>query len=353
MQANYMSYAIDCVNIILKDNEELLLNLHKNDPNFQGHNATGEMNTNTGGLSTDISPIKKDRLEIRTVGGLGVCSVKPNMFIKGKDGMIAGARNHSFILDENVYEDAYTIYYNKMSYYIQGDLKNVLRQWNPIRFFAALLQRTEDLEKQRKLLNFFSTISLQDSEGININQEIIYKLFNNSEAELNGQLVTERSLLKIFTKEDDRLYVTVPFGKNKEKVYELKEFLDTYDSYDELNPQINYVENSSLIDEDDMKTIQTADRSNEDILTNHIDLCAALCKSRNYSWKHHFEKEISWKALQTYLLLKDIPASVKAALNRLMISLYVDQEPRRETAVPLFCKVVDKKKLGNNSTFSR
>ena len=346
MQADYIPYSVDCVNMILKDNEEVLLNLHKNNPTFHDHVSLSSYVTNNlvTGASEAIGKLvtnprqesfnqKSQRLG-KDLGGLRTQKRKSSSLILANSSALA----------EDSYAYAYIKYYNRISKYFQNDLPKVLKDWEPIKFFAALLQKTEDVEKQKKLIFFFKTISLHANEGININQEIIHKYFTSAE-NASGNIIS-LNLIRVFTHEGRKLCVKVPFPPYKDKVYELKEFLGTDDGAAEYNPTLmDSIDESSFNIDFEMEIFDRVERRNQELLTKHIDLCAALCQSRNYSWKHILEKEITWESLLSQLL-EELPADVKASLSRLMTALYIDQEPRREAAVPLFCKVVDKKKLG-------
>jgi len=345
MQAEYIPNSVDCVNMILKDNEEVLLNLHKNNATFQDHiTLTSYTNNMITGASEALGKLttnprqesfnqKSQRLG-KDVPGLRAQKRKSSSLIIANSSALA----------EDSYAYAYLKYYNRISKYFQSELPKVLKDWEPIKFFAALLQKTEDVEKQKKLIFFFKTISLHAGEGININQEIIHKYFTSAE-NASGNILSS-NLVRVFTHEGKRLCVKIPFAPYKDKVYDLREFLATDDGAAEYNPTLmNSIDDSSMNMDYEMEIFDRVERRNQEILTKHLDLCAALCQSRNYSWKHILEKEITWESLLSQLV-EELPSDVKASLSRLMTSLYIDQEPRREAAIPLFSKIVDKKKLG-------
>ena len=350
MQADYIQYSVDCVNLILKDNEELLLNLHKSSV-LQVNHSIGSMHFNNGVGSGVDSPAnltvkknlseKRDSTSIR--GSRSPQKDSPALRMQGKTGSVTAINPQT--INEDVYTAAYKKFYNKIAKNFKLDLFKILKDWEAIKFFAALLQRTDDIDKQKKLIYFFKTISLQGSEGININQEIIHKYFTTAIPDGSGSVISTENFLRIFTHEG-QLYVKVPFEPFKGKIFALKNFLDATEGRVIQVDDISFglFDEGSSYYEDDKNFLDHDTSPNQEILTKHIDLIAALCQSRNFSWKNILEKEINWEALLSYLK-QDLPADIRASLGRLLTSLYLDQEPRREAAIPLFCKIVDRKKL--------
>jgi len=323
MHADYIPSAIDCVNIIVKDNEELLLNLHRSnqarnnqeiDQNVFSENIKRLHNAHSYEKNLPVSPVKKD---------------KPS--------------NQAFspVANRDIYERAYHMYYDRLIKYLNRDPTGVFDGWNYIQFFASLLKKTDDIEKIKKLILFFKTISLNHNTGISVNQETLFKYFTNRD---NGMCIMQTNMLKLRS-EGENILISVPMKQFHGKMFELKDFLEN----EELNPSDVQLSNLANLDKsgdsdvDYMAVFDYLSTFNEELVSNHVEFYAALCQSRNFSWRRFIEKDLKWDALIAQLK-KDIPNRIKAAICRLLIALYIDQDPRREIPIPILCKIVDKKK---------
>ena len=322
MQADYLPSAIDCVNMILKDNEELLLTLHK----FNQYTdlTNGNSQSKKSFLYSDLSG------KLKNFMGASVAKT-PQTQIQ---------------VEEKAYLESYHQYYDKIIHNFNGGLTEIFENWNPIQFFACLLLKTDDINKQKRLLSFFHTISVNNGQGININQELTFKYFCHNDPEKGS--ILNSNLIKLFSKDQKKLFVTAPLKPYNGATYELKKFLDNEEEFDGFANFLEniYRENDESFDEENpYHMFRSIENVNEEVLISYIDLCGALCQSRNFSWKSRLEREIPWEALLTYLR-EELSNEVKASISRLMTSLYIDQEPRRKVNIPVLCKVVNKDKSG-------
>lgn len=319
LHADFIPFSISCINKVLKDNEALLLLLHKTSSTVE---TQGDLKiVTTFSISDKYFRGKKTKGASRAPRSgqvtLDTCTVMVRV-------------------DEKFYYQAYEKYFDDKINDIILRPEFVFNGWNYLQFFAILLKLTKNIANQKNLVDFFRTISKSEGQGLNVNQGSIHEYFILSEAETS--CIINTNIPRIFCK-DDKVYVTTPFAEHQGKEYELSDFVGL--EHNTIN--FDEEDDSEYLDIE----LEPILNQNQELVISHIDFCAAMCLSRNYIWKAHFEKDYNWETMLNQLE-SDLPSDVKAAIVRLMSALFVDQEPRREQHIPALCKVCDKSKLSDD-----
>ena len=150
IQAEYISGAYECIFSIISNYEELLLTIHKDEQIFD-ENSRKSYRTMTKRPMTGsivLNPIKNESL------------VNTKFHSKKK-------------------EIAYINFYNKIYDMLLIYKSSLNVQWDLIGFFAQKLQKKKcSLKDTLNILKFFMISCKFQGEGVNVNQELIFKLLN-------------------------------------------------------------------------------------------------------------------------------------------------------------------------------
>ncbi|KAL4460255.1 hypothetical protein ABPG74_000006 [Tetrahymena malaccensis] len=190
--------------------------------------------------------------------------------------------------------------------------------------------------------NFMDVMNIMcicKGEALNINQLIIGQELLANEDPISSKNLQKMIIQiqcqekKIFVKIYKVIFIQIFFYSQKsfqkQKTYELKEFLDREQSYFE----------------------KTKVPSNEyEFLVKQLGLYANLCMGRNYQNKLLLQDQITAQALTHYITNQDIKTELRAILLNLLINLHFDSCPRNKVQRPCYTKTLNSIKHNKNKT---
>lgn len=297
MQSFYIPTALECIISIIENYEGLLLNIHT------------EINESQEDLifspSTNSDP-KRFNIPIRG-------SMSPSRVIRDSKIKITEMQNYKLetmndidFFEENMKKNkAYINHYDTLAsgWQEQEELMKKM-QWDLLNFFIMMIFQAElSLTDKKNLLKFLKTSVVLENNGVNVNQELIFKYLNLSSKNMKN-LIFKKMLFSIETSEST-IMIT-----NEGVTCKLEEFFGE-DAIFSKSPSIKtkqmFLFPEAILNSPQILTNKKGQRrninnyNNSKYLCDQFDFYAMMCNSRNHTWKKFLEDRIKIETMIKYL----------------------------------------------------
>lgn len=295
MQSFYIPHAFECLIAIIENYEELLLRLHEETINDEENNKYSLSTKASSKLkSSQTKTIRETKNRITELKTLQSAELEQFEEIE-------------FFKKTKIYNDHYNSY---ISYFQEEDEISQKMQWDLISFFIMMIFQAETVLTDKKNLLKFLNISVSLYEnGVNMNQELIYKYLNVASKNWHP-ILYDKLLIEIQT-QDNLLFIIN--NENKIKLEEFSSFEKTNMEIDSINklgldiseikliPSISSPESKKLNHSKSKKKEKISSYTKENYLCDQFNFYSLMSNGRNYTWKKFLEENISYAALLNYL----------------------------------------------------
>lgn len=290
MQSFYIPNSLECIISIIQNYEELLLNLH---------NEISEENEETGVIEKkSLSPTKMRQSSPSKILKESKMRFSELRMLKDEsttDQLQISKKSKSYV-------DLYDSYIHTLT---EDDDIQLNVQWDLLSFFIMMIFQAEiSINDKKNLLKFLNTSVDFNDNGVNMNQELIFKYLNIGSKKWNN-LLFEKLLFEIETENQ------VILVRNEKVLIKLEDFFQTEKNY---NGQIGFSNVKELkliptISSPDKKAFSkrktaislNGNYSNFNYLCDQFDFYSLMCNGRNHTWKKFLEEKIHYGALIKYL----------------------------------------------------
>jgi len=181
------------------------------------------------------------------------------------------------------------------------DIDMALPESNPLKFFVKILKNNEK-ERHPEILRVLKSVCRMGIKAIAINQELIHRLLLKDEEALNTAVID--------THMDEKLFKFIaPIENGQGEVRVVDQCFDPAGRCIEFPNEMAYLE-------------------------SQLDLFSELCYGRNYLCKRSIEERFPIIGLKENIWNTHLPLDIRASLTRLMLTIYIDAEPRSELKCP-------------------
>lgn len=300
MQSFYIPHALDCIIAIIENYEDLLYNIHNevNEPEEQSLLA----------LLPAASPVKRSQSPSKI---LRDSKLRLSEFYPMK-----GSENRDQKKENLKRTQTYVELYDNLIYGWQEEegMKNT--QWDLLNFFIMMIFQAElTLTDRKNLLSFLKTSVVKDGNGLNVNQELIFKYLNlNSKKEMN---VIFRKMLFSIDTVNSTIMITTDDGnahKLEEAFCDIQQNSSTLPPIKNVGDAINKLKLIPLISSTTPQNspsptkITKARKPKKSLNTytstkyicDQFDFYAMMCNGRNHTWKKFLEGRIGLEAMINY-----------------------------------------------------
>lgn len=294
MQSFYIPHAFECLITIIENYEELLLRLHQETLNDEENDKFSLVSKNSSSKlkSSPTKMVRESKIsEFKTLHSIELEQFEETEFFK----------------KIKIYNDHYNSY---ISYFQEKEEIPQKMQWDLINFFIMMIFQAETvLTDKKNLLKFLNTSVSLHENGVNMNQELIYKYLNVSSKKWHA-ILYDKLLIEIKT-EDNYLYII----DNENKIK-----LEEFSSHEKVNieietnnkagldisgikliPSISSPDSKKISQSKSKKKAKVSSYSKENYLCDQFNFFSLMSNGRNYTWKKFLEENISYTALLNYL----------------------------------------------------
>lgn len=298
MQSFYIPNALDCIISIIENYESLLLNIHneinddKEDVNLLLASAYSPEKRSSPLKLRNTSPskiLRESKLKITEI----------RAFINDNDEEV------DFIKENHKKNQTYIELYDSL---VEGwqEQEDIIKrtQWDLLNFFIMMIFQAElSLNDKRNLLRFLKTSVVLNGNGVNVNQELIFKYFNLT-SNKSCAIIFRKLLFGLQTINKTIMITTDNASSKLEEAFSINNnFLNNSSINDkeknllQLIPQIS--SHSPKIQKKNNKNSSGYQQSK--YLCDQFDFYSMMCNSRNHTWKKFLEEKIKMEAMIQYL----------------------------------------------------
>ena len=305
MQSFYIPNALECIIIIIENYENLLYNIH-DEVNEREEENPLFFNT----LNQSMSPTKN-----RTQSPSKILRDSKMRLTDFK--ILKNTENENDFLQENIKKNqTYVDLYDNLISEWQEDEEGIkTTKWNLLNFFIMMIFNAElTLTDRKNLLRFLKTSVVLEGNGLNVNQELIFKYLNlNSKKNTNPifkkmlfSIETVSSSIMIASDDGATYKLEEAFAENQNKMTsklsgEIVNKLRLIPLISSQSPQNSPSSPSKILQKKKGPKRNINPYTISKYLCDQFDFYAMMCNGRNHTWKKFLEESIGFEAMIQYL----------------------------------------------------
>ena len=313
MQSFYIPNALECIIAIIENYENLLYNIHNEvaEPEDEAPvSLSMSPSQSTDMKKGGISPKQRNQSPSRI---LRDSKLRMTDFRMAKN-----SANVADFLKENVKKNQtyVDLYDNLISSWQEQEEGVRSTQWDLLNFFIMMIFQAElTLSDRRNLLRFLKTSVVLDGNGLNVNQELIFKYLNLSYTRALNPIFkkmlygieTVKSAIMITGDDGTSYKLEEAFAENKENNTEGNAKIGGIANRLKLIPLMS--SNSPVGSASPSKILQKNKKKGKSVnlytsakyLCDQFDFYSMMLNGRNHTWKKFLEESIGFEAMIQYL----------------------------------------------------
>ena len=297
MQSFYIPNALDCIISIIENYESLLLNIHN------------EVNETQDDVFNFISPSgspdnRRSNSPARLIRGSSPSKIFRDSKIRINELKVFKVENETDFIDENEKKNqTYVELYDSLvsGWQEQEEIMNKT-QWDLLNFFIMMIFLADlTLNDKKNLLKFLKTSVVLNGNGVNVNQELIFKYLNLSSKKINI-LLFKKMLFSIQTSQSTIMITNEGVSYKLEDAFienSMKSLGDISKKLQLIPRTSNSMSPNQLKGMKNKKNVNIYNHSK--YLCDQFDFYAMMCNGRNHTWKKFLEDKIGFEAMIQYL----------------------------------------------------
>lgn len=316
MQSFYIPNALECIIAIIENYENLLYNIHNEvaEPEDEAPMSLSMSPNQSADLKKGgISPKQRNQSPSRI---LRDSKLRMTDFRIAKNSV-----NVADFLKENVKKNQtyVDLYDNLISSWQEQEEGVRSTQWDLLNFFIMMIFQAElTLSDRRNLLRFLKTSVVLDGNGLNVNQELIFKYLNLSYTRALNPIFkkmlygieTVKSAIMITGDDGTSYKLEEAFAENKEsnnmgtegtaKLGDIANRLKLIPLMSSNSP-VGSASPSKILQKNKKKGKTVNIYTSAKYLCDQFDFYSMMLNGRNHTWKKFLEESIGFEAMIQYL----------------------------------------------------
>lgn len=311
MQSFYIPQALECIIAIIENYEDLLYNIHNevNEPEEQSYLALPSPNQSAEMKKTPLAKASRCQSPSKILRD----SKMRQSEMKG----FKPAENQDTFKDHAQRSQSYVELYDNFIFSWQEQEEGMKSsQWDLLNFFIMMIFQAElTLSDRKNLLSFLKTSVVKDGNGLNVNQELIFKYLNlNIKRDSNPifkkmlfRIETTNSSIQITTDDGSSYKLEEAFADFSSSpiapaqirnVGEIANKLKLIPLISSASPQISPLSQKPIRGKRPKKSLNTYNSSK--YICDQFDFYAMMCNGRNHTWKKFLEESIGLESMINY-----------------------------------------------------